>query len=208
MNWMRAVGWLLIFGSVIVFSAYCYWAETRDLRPLVTGMSLAQGHKIYTFKTNVDYGYTINLTFKKSAPFEEMACALGVNLDDYRIPPQCGGQKAAFDLSWVLTGNGKHIADFSSADDYLGDKQDSNTFVRSLGHFDGKSGRAYMLDVYVPHDERFLSSENPVLSVEVGTLYSEGLGVGFLIWAIFCLLGFVVGIVLLVLTHRRGGALA
>lgn len=201
MKRIRIVGWLFILGSVIAFSAYSYWVETRDLRPLAVAMPLTQGHKVYTFKTNVDYGYVINLKFMKRASFEQTACALGVNLDDYRLPPRCDGQKAVLDLGWVLTTDRKPVAKFSSTNDYLGDKEDADTFLRSLGRFNAKGGHVYALDIYVRHDERSLSPQNPVLSIEVGTLYGEKLGISYLICAFACLLGLIFGVVLLFLSR-------
>ncbi len=201
---MKSAGVVLIFLSFVLYGCWTLWLYTRNNRPVYMPIPMSVGHlRTGEFKINRDGPYTIEVEVQKKIPFDTLNCLLGMSMATTSTAIQdCPGQPSVVKASWVLTSSGQVVASGSS-DDYRSGAWANDTISRELGHFQGHSGRRYVLDVEVLSDGTSLASGNPRVKVEIHPEVYEG----DMVWSAMLFLGTVVlvliGAILLAVSFVR-----
>ncbi len=204
----KLVGLIFLCVGIGVYGSWVLWLATRTERPVNIPISMAVGHvRTREFKLNMSAPYTIEVEVQKKIPFDTLNCLLGMTMAPRSTALQeCPDRPSVVKASWVLASDG-HVVAHGSSDDYRSGAWANGSISRELGHFQGQSGRRYVLDVDVLADGSSLTPGNPRLKVEVHPEVYEG----NMVWSaiLFLAMGVMVlvGAILLVVSfikNRRG----
>lgn len=201
---IKRVGLVFVFGGVALYGCWILWVATRTEVPLQMPISMAVGHvRSRDFKVNLSTTYLIEIEVTKNIPFDTLNCLLGMHMGPTSTNiGDCPDRPSVVEATWSLTSRGQVVA-HGSSDDYRSGVWANDTISRELGHFEGKSGRRYILDVNVLADGSSLRTGNPKLVVEWDPELNEGIGVWSVILFIGCGLVVVVGVIVLIVAYRR-----
>jgi hypothetical protein len=172
----KLVALIFVLVGIGIYGTWALWVTTRTERPVNIPMVMAIGHiRTREFKLNMNVPYSIGVEVQKEKiPFDTLNCLLGLStaLKSTELQ-ECPDKPSVLKASWVLTSNGQAVA-HGSSDDYRGGAWMNDSISRELGHFEGQSGRRYVLDVNVLADGSSLNSGNPRLKVQVYPGVYEG----------------------------------
>jgi len=165
---------------------------------------MAIGHvRSREFKVNLSEPYRIEIEVEKKIPFDTLNCLLGMHMGPTSTNiGDCPDRQSVVKANWSLTSKGQVIATGSS-DDYRSGMWANNTISRALGHFDGRRGLRYVLDVDVHADGSVLAAGNPTLVVEVDPEFTEGIMAWSAILFVCSGLLVVIGVIVLVIAYRK-----
>src|SRR5882762_5303993 len=156
--------------GILVFSGLLLWWRTRTLSPVDIPVSMSLGHiRTPEFKINLDAVYLIEITAdQKKIPSNALFCLLGYK----QLYSECPNSPSVVQASWVLSSGGAVVSRGTSEDrDSGGGSVMMDRIGRSIGSFDGESGRRYVLDLDVLEDGSKLAPGNPRLQVQVLPLH-------------------------------------
>jgi hypothetical protein len=138
--------------------------EFRIKKPVDIPLSMYPGH-IRTLEFRINSGpYIVEIAADQNKiPPDTLFCLLGYN----QLDSQCLNTPSVVEASWVLSSGGAVMASGSSDDDGSGGGSVMDDGIgRSIGRFDGESGRRYALDVDILADGSKLAPGNPRLQVQ------------------------------------------
>lgn len=172
---IKLTGIALVCTGAIVLGLWILWVTTRSQTPVDMPVSMTVGHiRTPEFRINRNALYTIDIEVEKTIPFDTLSCLLGMSMGHTSTAfEECPDRPSVVKASWLLTSNGQTIGRGYS-DDYISGAWMNDSIARELGHFDGKSGSSYVLDVNVLADGSLLASGNPRLKVEIDPEFVEG----------------------------------
>ncbi len=179
----KTVGLACVGIGIAVYGIWALWLSSRTNHPVDVPISMVPGHvRTREFKTNLNAPFTIDIEVQKTIPFDTLNCLLGTSMGTMTTALQeCPDRPSVVKASWVLTSDGRVVAQGSS-DDYRSGAWMNDSISRELGHFQSQNGRKYVLDVNVLADGAALAPGNPRLKVEVHPEVYEGNAV----WSISC----------------------
>jgi hypothetical protein len=187
--------------AILVFGGWTLYLATRHYVPVKMPVAMSIGHvRTNEFTVNIRAPYEIDVEVQKTIPFDILNCWLGMSSP---LATNCADAPEIVDATWILSSDGKVLAQGSSVGD-KGGAWANDTISREIGRFDGDLGRKYRLDVDILTDASRLAAGNPQLKVSVDSDFVEGamFETTFLIYPIVGGL-ILVGLVLLVISFVR-----
>jgi len=164
----KMVGFTFVAIGFALYGTWVLWLITRTERPVNIPISMTVGHvRTREFKLNMNALYTIEVEVQKTIPFDTLNCLLGTSMAPMSTDLQdCPNVPSVVKASWILTSDGRVVAQGSS-DDYRSGAWMNDSISRELGNFQSRRGQRYVLDVNVLANGSSLAPGNPRLKVEV-----------------------------------------
>ncbi len=149
----KLVGFIFVGVGIVLYGTWALWLTTRTERPVNIPIPMTMGHlRTHEFKLNMNAPYTIMVEVQKIIPFDTLNCLLGTSMAPMSTDLRdCPNVPSVVKASWILTSDGRVVAQGSS-DDYRSGAWMNDSISRELGHFQSERGRRYVLDVDVLAD--------------------------------------------------------
>ena len=125
-------------------------------------VSLNVGHVRSQEFTTKNGPYGIEILFKKRIPSGKLECMFGIPLP---APNPTRVTEPVLQLNWTLSCDGQIVDQWSSEGKPPNGIWASDVVGQTIGGFDGKKGRKYVLDVYFTKDGSALNGTDPLLVV-------------------------------------------
>ena len=156
--------------GVLLFGGWDLYYSTRNYEPFKMPVRMSTGQlRTKQFTVNINTTYEIEIEVDKRIPFDTLNCLLGMEQDE----KTCATTSSVIDAEWTLRSDGRIVQHGSSSDD-RGGAWAAQTISREIGHFDGRTGHKYDLEINILTDGTRLSAGNPRLIVSVNSGFVEG----------------------------------
>lgn len=158
----KVVGLVFVSAGIALCGAWALWTHTRVNRAVDLPISMARGHiRSSEFRVNVNTPYTIAIEVESGIQNDTVLCLLDISTDK-----ECDDRQSVVKASWVLTSDGRVVANGSS-DDFVSGGLSGGEIIRYIGRFQCQSRRPYVLDVDFISDGTSLALGKPRLKVDV-----------------------------------------
>jgi hypothetical protein len=161
--WLGA-GLLLVAATLVEWPRIRNASLRKGWEPLEFPISLEKGTIVTPeFRPVLDTDYYMSVQVQRKIEFQRLKCLLW--LMDFEYFERCKNAPEALDISWVVTNQGRTIAEGRSQDHHGGSYSD--TVARTIGEFRGGKGLICTIKATVNKDASELNQGNPELTVSV-----------------------------------------